>query len=96
MSSVYIILGSQGECQSFFLTVLGLDFFQLKIIHMPKRHSGVMFHSSTLCIAVPSSLELKTGDIHDFSFQGAGWKEWLFRVVLAPSLASVASRLDHR
>ena len=32
---------TEGEGQSFFLGLLGLDCFQLKIIHLPKRHLRV-------------------------------------------------------
>ena len=32
---------TDGDSQSFFLNLLGLDWFQLKIIHLPKRYLGV-------------------------------------------------------
>ena len=64
-SSVYILLGRQRECQSFFLTFLGLDCFQLKIIHRSKRHFGgasfVPLHYPLLFINHPQTQSLKQG-----------------------------------
>ena len=34
--------GGEGQGQSFFQSLLVLDYFQLEIIHIPERHFGMV------------------------------------------------------
>ena len=63
-------LGSQGEDQSFFLSFLGLDCFQLEITYMPRRHLGWQIFLS--CTVYPVSSAKRNKRSKRFCILGSG------------------------
>lgn len=71
----------------FFLSLLGLDWFQLKVIHMPKGYFG---GSAFCCLNENLETESLTSGVliplgKALSLEVVGWPSWLYHVSLLNS-----------